>query len=460
MKSIALSLLLSCFLSIACAQSSMWEGFLHYTKKDSLKLVLVIEQQGDSLSATLDSPDQYAFDIPASRIVFDDQHLSFEVKTLNCRFEGEKTGEDIEGVFTQMGKSLPLVLRHTTERKRLVRPQTPTPPYPYTSKEVSFTDRYTGTAINGTLTLPKSGKPKAIAILVSGSGWQDRDETILGHKPFLVIADALTRQEYAVFRYDDADVRIVNKLTTQDFANQVTVILDSLSQLTELQGIPMGIIGHSEGGLIAWMVAAKDKRVQFIISMAGVGIPMKDIVLEQILQLSVHEKLDIQFIQGTLHLNNKILTIIEKSKNAEAAGDKLTKFLDDYTKEMTLEELKAYHLTPPERVASMRQMLSPWYFYVLKIQPEKYIKKVTCPVLALNGDKDIQVGGVENLRTIQNTLKPNTLSQFKLLPGLNHLFQECDTGFPDEYGEIEQSFSPKALEEIIGWLDKITTKPN
>ena len=187
---------------------------------------------------------------------------------------------------------------------------------------------------------------------------------------------------------------------------------------------------------------------------------MKDIVLEQVLQLSVHEKLDIKFIQGTLHLNNEILTIIEKSKNAETAGDKLTKFLDDYTKEMTLEELKAYHLTPPERVASMRQMLSPWYFYVLKIRPEKYIKKVACPVLALNGDKDIQVGGVENLRTIQNTLKPNALNQFKLLPGLNHLFQECDTGFPDEYGEIEQTFSPKALEEIIGWLNKLTSKAN
>ena len=200
--------------------------------------------------------------------------------------------------------------------------------------------------------------------------------------------------------------------------------------------------------------------MQFIVSLAGVGIPMKDIVLEQVLQLSVHEKLDIKFIQGTLHLNNEILTIIEKSKNAETAGDKLTKFLDDYTKEMTLEELKAYHLTPPERVASMRQMLSPWYFYVLKIQPGKYIKKVACPVLALNGDKDIQVGGVENLRTIQNTLKPNVLNQFKLLPGLNHLFQECDTGFPDEYGEIEQTFSPKALEEIIGWLNKLTSKAN
>lgn len=460
MKSATLALLLFCCISITSAQSSIWEGYLHYTKKDSLKLVLVVERQGDSLSATLDSPDQYAFDIPASKIVFDEQHLSFEVKSLDCRFEGEKTGEDIAGVFTQMGKSLPLTLHHTTTRKKLVRPQTPTPPYPYTSQEISFTDRFTGTSINGTLTLPERGKPKTTAILVSGSGWQDRDETILGHKPFLVIADALTREGYAVFRYDDADVRIVNKLTTQDFANQVTVILDSLSQISELQSIPMGIIGHSEGGLIAWMVAAKDKRVQFIVSLAGVGIPMKDIVLEQVMQLSVHEKLDIKFIQGTLHLNNEILTIIEKSKNAETAGDKLTKFLDDYTKEMTLEELKAYHLTPPERVASMRQMLSPWYFYVLKIRPEKYIKKVTCPVLALNGDKDIQVGGVENLRTIQNILKPNALNQFKLLPGLNHLFQECDTGFPDEYGEIEQSISPKALEEIIGWLDKLTSKAN
>lgn len=433
--------------------SGIWEGKLHIGS-ESLKLVLVLSANGDSLSAVLDSPDQYVTDIPVSKISFVRDTLCFSVTSLDCRYVGKMMGDSVVGKFTQYSKRRKLTLHRTTERQLFLRPQEPQPPFPYDSKDLRFACHVENQEIRGTLTLPAVQKAKGVVVLISGSGLQDRDETICAHKPFKLIADHLTRAGYAVFRYDDAPMAVFQRLTTYDFADQVETIIDTLRHRPELQGIPIGLLGHSEGGMVAWIVASRNQKVQFVVSMAGMAIPLHEILLYQVTQDAVQKNLSAEQCNSNVKISDKVYTLVERAKKREKVALAVKDYLQDYAKTLTAEQRAELKLTDADIMQAALNLSSPWMYTLLRIRPEKYMAKVKCPVLALNGEKDKQVEYVQNLAAIRLAMKRNANCTTESFPALNHLFQECETGFYQEYGTIEQTIAPEVLQRIVRWLDE------
>lgn len=434
--------------------AGIWQGRMP-VGGDSLTLVLVVERQGDSLNVVLDSPDQYVTDIAVDECSFVNDTLRFSVHDLNAAYVGRYDGQQIRGRFTQYGRRMKLNLSPASERRLFPRPQEPQSPYPYREVELSFPYNAALSPINGTLTLPTDAAPAAVVILLTGSGRQDRDETIFRHKPFKVIADYLTRAGYAVFRYDDPPYSTFAKQTTFDFARQAQVVFDTLSARPELAGTPVGFLGHSEGGMVAWIAAAAQPKTAFVISLAGVGTPISEILLYQTHVLGVASGLSDAQIRGNDQLNRSVYGIVEKSKTPEDAVKKLDVFFKKYTRKMSPEQRMALHLTDVEIAGICSQATSQWLFTLFHTCPADYMKQVQCPVLALNGDRDLQVEAAANLAGIKAGLLKSPSVTCRTLPGLNHLMQECETGTVEEYGEIEQTMSPQVLEAVTEWLDKV-----
>lgn len=434
--------------------NGIWEGTLNLGF-NKLKLVLAVSDTNGMTVAELDSPDQYVSGITVNYFVRTNDSVNFGVFALDCKFKGVWQGDSIVGKFIQHGKKIPLTLRPTMERKLFLRPQEPKEPFPYQQVEMDFPYRTDRKNVTGTLTLPESGTPSAVVILISGSGWQDRNESIMGHKPFLLLSDQLTRSGYAVFRYDDAPASDFQTMTTLDFAQQVRVIRDTLAQRAELKNVPIGLLGHSEGGMVAWIVASQVPDVSFVISMAGMGTSIKDILLYQVMKMSVNQGAEPGFLVSSQQLCEHTYSIVEKAKKPEKAKEQVENFLTDYAKNMTFKEQKSLGITPLEIHAKANALCSEWFFTLFHLQPEKYMRKVECPVLALNGDKDTQVEAVRNIDNIRNSVKDNTLNRFEIVPNVNHLFQECETGFSEEYGEIDQTISPDVITMIIDWLKTV-----
>lgn len=455
-KIIVLSVFFLCTISLY-AQSvplqGVWKGYLHLGT-DSLALVLVVDSQDDSLTAVLDSPDQYVTDIPTTAFSLRGDTLSFAAASLGASFRGVWRGDSIAGKFRQGGRKFPLVLRPTAHRQLFPRPQEPQEPFPYRQCELSFSYHLDHQNINGTLTLPETGRPKAAIVLISGSGWQDRDETVMAHKPFKLLADHLTRKGYAVFRYDDAPPAAFQHMSTLDFAEQVGVIVDTLLQRADLQGCPVGLLGHSEGGMVSWIVASRRHDLAFVISMAGMGTPLKEVLLYQAAEGAVQQHLNVAMLQASLQLSEEVYTLVEKSSNAATAAQKVRERMHDHAEGLSNEQRVQLNLTDEAIEIAVSTLTSHWFFTLMHLKPTQYLKKVTCPVLALNGDRDRQVDAVQNVYAIRDGLKRCPDFTPAILPGLNHLFQECETGYVDEYGLIEQTLSPAFLEQVGKWLDE------
>ena len=241
--------------------------------------------------------------------------------------------------------------------------------------------------IDGTLTKPASGSPNALFILISGSGWQDRDESLMGHKPFLVIADHLTRtQNAAVFRYDDFPQAIFRKSTTLDFADGVQLVMDSLLARPDLAGLPIVLLGHSEGSIVAFIVGSKDTRVSKIITLGGVAQPIHEVLLYQIRAIyETDTVLTPAEIDKTVELSKEIYQLARKSKTAQEAARRIGEFWDNQSAKLTPEEQRRYNLTPESKFTSIQQLTSPWLFTLFHLDPKTYLKKVHCPVIAING---------------------------------------------------------------------------
>lgn len=431
--------------------SGYWEGKIGLSKKDSLTIGLQIEYQGDTLYAELDSPDQYFTGQPVSDLRFSDSVLSFQVPDFKLNYEGRISpdGQRFTGICTQYGKKFDCVLSQGAERKFFPRPQTPKPPYPYRTEEVNFRDRDgKKPLIFGTLTLPES-TPKGLVIFISGSGWQDRDESLYAHKPFAVIADTLTKAGFATYRFDDFPPAIFRKSTTLDFADGVRLILDSLLQRPDLQNLKVGLLGHSEGSLVASMVAANDKRIGFTIHLGGVAQPFEEILLyqsEAILRVSGEMTED--EIENSVAINRRIYEVIKKSKSKEEAMERVGKMLDELSAQLTDDEKTKYNITPSGKFEMTQTVGSPWFYTIFHIDPIKYIKKIKTPVLAISGEKDLQVNANATFDNLQTYLKDRKLLQTKYATGLNHLLQPCTTGSPDEYPLIETTIAP----EVLGWI--------
>lgn len=434
-----------------------WEGTLKVSKSDSLKVVLTLQFLNDSLvGAEFDSPDQYSYGIKTSSYKIKNDTLKVVSKQLAAYYIAvPQENGSFKGVFTQRNNKFPLNLFPISERPTLKRPQEPKPPYNYTESELIIKDDYGAPLIKGTLTFPS--KPlKGTIIMVSGSGWQDRDETIFGHKPFKVIADYLTQEGYAVYRYDDRASALFEKSTTLDFVADVQRIVTYFKNNSVHKNAKIGIIGHSEGGLVAFMAAAENKNIDFLISMAGCSETFDKVLLFQAEISAKSEGYSQKEIDETLEISSKIYKMLAKEESSAVVIEKFKKIVSDYTKKMTPEQKKRYNFSDMDIIQQSAVISSPWFMTLFKIYPEKYLKKIECPVYAINGEKDLQVNYATHLPIIKKyVLKKSSLNKVESFKNLNHLFQECETGMMDEYGKIEQTISPNVLNSMLLWLNSV-----
>jgi len=331
-------------------------------------------------------------------------------------------------------------------------------PYPYKEEEVTYKNKDAGISLAGTLTLPSGDAPFPAVLLITGSGPQDRNETIYNHRPFLLLADYLTRQGIAVLRVDDRGVgkstEGFSQATSEDFASDVLAGIEYLKARKEINPKQIGLIGHSEGGLIAPMIAAKSPDVAFIILMAGTGLTGEEILYLQGALIFRAMGVSEEDIIKKCQFNEKIFSVLKEEEDSEIAEERLRQmFMEDWEK-MSDEEKE--QIGDPEAYlkAQLQSLLSPWLKFFLTYDPKPTLSKVKCPVLAINGEKDLQVPPKENLSAIEEALKAggNQNYTIKEIPNLNHLFQTTQTGVPSEYAKIEETISPVALKIISDWI--------
>lgn len=452
-----LSLLFSFLISIPLHSQVVtgdWHGVLD-VRGFKLRLVFHINQTDTGYTATMDSPDQGANGIPVTSTSFDDPQLRIEATNIGATYEGQLNGDRIEGTFRQAGQEFPLNLsREPIEKVAAIRPQEPRPPFPYHSEEVEFQNPEFDISLAGTLTLPDKQGPHPVVVLISGSGPQDRNEELLEHKPFLVISDFLTRNGIGVLRYDDRGVGgskgDYSVATSADLATDVESALDFLKSRKEVDQNNIGLMGHSEGGVIAPMVAAKRDDVAFIVLLAGPGIRGDSILLMQQELIARAGGASESTIDSMMETNSRIFAMIQQSMDDE----KLKEEMDDYLQKR-IDEGSTAGMSQKDYISmSINSLTNPWMLYFLRYDPAPTLEQVNCPVLAVNGEKDLQVTPQENLKAIASALERggNTQVTTMEMAGLNHLFQESETGSPDEYARIEQTFSPGALSYILDWI--------
>lgn len=461
MKRITLILLTNIFCLTIFGQdiTGQWNGALK-VQGAQLRLVFNITKTENGISSTMDSPDQGAKEIPTTTTNFENSILKITIVNAKIEYEGT-LGKDniIVGTFKQRDQSFPMSLsKEIIEKEKLIRPQEPAKPYSYYSEDITFENKKAGISLAGTLTLPKKDGVYPVVILISGSGPQNRDEELLGHKPFLVLSNYLTKNGIAVLRYDDRGTALskgdFKTATSADFATDVDAGIDYLKTRKEINKKKIGLIGHSEGGLIAPMVASKSKDVAFIVLLAGPGIQGDQILLLQQKLIGKASGVSDEDLQKSELINRKAFDIVNKSKNLEQLNIDLT----NYIKQSLTDNPKA---KKPQGMSDddfikiqVKQIANPWMQYFIKYNPASTLEKVKCPVLAINGEKDLQVPPKENLEAIKKALAKGGNKKVTIieLPKLNHLFQESKTGSLDEYATIEQTFSPTALKEILKWL--------
>lgn len=462
---ITIILLLTVFINAnaqsGAAYQGSWGGTLHVGQ--DLRIVFHIKDNGKGgLVTTADSPDQSALGLKCDTTWVSSDGITIQMRAMNASFTGKLQSDSVlEGTFRQ-GMDFPLTLKKSGGRKR---PQEPKPPFPYKSEDVIYNNTDGSLQYGATITIPSGSGTFPAVLLITGSGAQNRDEEILGHKPFAVLADALTRNGFVVLRVDDRGVgKSTGKFgeaTSADFAEDVNTSLNYLRNRPEVNKKKLGLIGHSEGGLIAPMVASKRDDVNFIVLLAGPGVRITQLMAEQnaaLLRTSgVPEKAVQLYINIYLAAWEEILAAPDSitARNRATAQiaswaaktDSATLAQLGFTSQQVLEK-------SAESLVSLYQ--NKWYRYFMQFDPQPYLQSLKCKVLALNGSKDIQVISSSNLAGIEAALKKSKSKQYtvKELPGLNHLFQTCTTCTLADYGELEESFSPIALEEINNWLNK------
>ncbi len=440
-----------------------WEGKLKVGGGIELRLGLKAEKRPDGARIVgFASPDQGANFLPINEAALDGAKVSLDSKAIGAKFVGtlNEARTEIAGEWKQGPATLPLTLKKTDKLSEPRRPQTPRPPFSYRSEDVSYPNESARVTLAGTLTIPEGKGPFPAALLITGSGAQDRDETILGHKPFAVIADALTRRGIAVLRVDDRGVGKSTggqaDATSEDFATDVATGIAYLKARSEIDAKSIGLIGHSEGGLIAPMVAAKSPDdVAYLVLLAGTGVNGAEILKAQGALILKAAGLPEGLVAAQGRLQAEILKVVAEEKDdkaAEARFEALAKAALAALPEADRKALAA--LAGPSGKEQFLRVKSPWFRFFLAFEPKTALAKVRCPVLALNGEKDLQVPPKQNLPAIESALKSggNDRVTTRELPGLNHLFQHCKTGAPSEYASIEETFDPGTLTLMADWI--------
>jgi pimeloyl-ACP methyl ester carboxylesterase len=428
----------------------------------SLRIIFNLSIAGkDSLTATLDSPDQGAKNLKIGPVTVSGENIKIMAPLLLGEYNGTiRNDSTIEGQWKQAGQVTDLELKKLKKPFVILRPQEPKPPFPYIQEEVTFHNDKFNIDLAGTLTLPQGKGPFPAAILITGSGAQNRNEELMGHKPFMVIADWLTRNGIAVLRYDDRGIGksrgVYITSTSADFSTDAEAAFDFLRKDPRINPEKTGFIGHSEGGLIAPMVASRNPDVSFIISLAGPGYPGSDIISRQMADLNRAAGMSEENIIIAVQQNESILDILKKEPDNKIASEKMTARMREMlaSQNLTSEQINQVIM---KSQGSLNPAVLTWMRYFITTDPVEYWKNVKCPVLALNGDKDLQVSAGQNLPAIEAALKSGGNKKVTVvkLTGLNHLFQHAKTGTPSEYSSIEETFSPEALKLMTDWILKV-----
>lgn len=445
MKNKILFLLLFAALQSQAQIEGYWKGQIDLGGQQ-LEMAFNIKAAENGYSATLDVPAQGAYDVPVDKTVFQDNHLQLTLSAMGASYSGTLKGEVIEGEFTQHGMTFPLNLARGEKEAKIARPQDPKPPFNYRAEEVTFRNEKEGFDLAGTLTIPDGDGPFPAVVLVSGSGQQNRDEELMNHRPFWVIADYLSRRGIAVLRYDDRGVGgsggEVENATSLDFSYDAEAAFDFLRNRKEISASQVGILGHSEGGLINFMVSARRPEVAFVISLAGPAVNGVELLIAQGEAINRASGMTDEMIAFSSTASRQMYDIIEASNDREEADTLLRQLVKGwgYGEELT------------EQTVS--QLTMPWMYYFLKYDPTEAIVKTNCPALLLNGSKDVQVVAAQNLPAYEQIITEHAKTNMTLreMPNLNHLFQHCETGSPNEYFTIDETISVEVLEMIVGFV--------
>ncbi|MFK7810450.1 MAG: alpha/beta hydrolase family protein [Saprospiraceae bacterium] len=440
----------------------IWEGALEgQGMKIDLSFTISAEDK-NQLSCTMDIPMQGAKDIAASAITTKGQKLSISYEMMSASYEGQlsKDEKEIQGTWSQHGMELELNLTKVRKAKGApVRPQEPTEPFPYEITELHFHNEAADhIELAGTLTMPEGEGPFPAVVLISGSGPQNRDEELMGHKPFWIIADHFSRNGIAVLRYDDRGVEYsqgdFSTSTSADFASDAAAAVQFLKQNPKIKSDEIGLCGHSEGGMIAPMAAANSDDYAFLVLMAGPGQNIVELLLLQSELISRSMGETEENIRKGTELNKRIYPIVVGEGSQDERKAKLKQLLKSDYENSTAEEQRRQGSYESKFAQMERQLFNPWMEYFLKYDPIVNLKKVSCPVLAINGENDLQVAPKENLSGIRAALEAGLCDDFtiKEFEGLNHLFQHSETGSPMEYAQIEETIAPEVLSFMTTWI--------
>lgn len=462
------STLLAAGIQDEAAEAEHWKGAL-IAPTGELEFFVTFTPDGDGYTATVSIPAQGATDLALADVVYTAEEISFTLTSAppsGASWVGKPSADfhSAEGEFSQGAATLPFKMERVEEDAAgATRPQHPRPPFPYEARDVTYVNPIDNNTLAGTLTLPRGEGPHPAALLITGSGSQDRDETILGHKPFLVIADHLTRSGIAVLRVDDRGIGgstgVRADLTSEDFAGDVLAGMSFLAEQPEIDGGKIGLIGHSEGGIIAPMVAARSLDVAYIVLLSGTAISGYELMPMQLaaVQRSIgrpEENIE-QQMEAQRELMRRVLERADTAEVREALLELVNVQLANVPEDHPARQPEAVE----QMVAGqMAQMTSEWYRFFFAFDPREALREVTCPVLALGGTLDLQVPPDANLPEIERVLKEagNPDVTVVELEGLNHLFQTARTGSPTEYAQIEETFSPVALDLITEWISERT----
>ena len=451
------------FLSISVtslAQSPCGDWYATLKAAD-LQLVFHITKDKKNHKVTIDSPKQKAFDIPAEISLLKNNRLKVEMKNIGFIFEGVYYADSIAGVFQQGANVEKMTFyKDAKQNNKPKRPQNPKPPFSYDIEEVKFMNLQDSFHLAGTLTLPKNNNRTPAIVLISGSGPQNRDSEIMGHKPFWVLSDYLTSLGYAVLRYDDrgtyASEGDFASATTLDFALDGESAIEYLKGREDIDSNKIVVIGHSEGGLICNILGARVNNLSGIVSLAGTSIRGDSILQIQSRLISESNNTSEQELEITQKYNREIFKAVVTSLSISQAKIELEKISKRWTKVMCKNDI-IKRKERKEVIKSVSQtMLNPWMYEFVKYSPSEDIKNLHCHVLVLIGSNDIQVTSKENIEGYKKLLPKNRkLQTVKELPGLNHLFQKCSLCTISEYGQLEETFSMDAMEEIRDFLQEI-----
>ena len=429
-----------------------------------LPIVIHLQHKGNDWKGQMDSPAQGAFDIAMDTVHIHDNKLYFVINAIGGKFTGTYTNTGIEGIWHQ-GQDFQLNFERANasnlleDKKELIEQTLPQPPFPYIEEEVKVSNKKDKITLAGTLTYPNTKGKFPVAILIAGSGAQDRNSEILGHKPFLFIADFLTRNGIAVLRMDErgvgASTGSQTKATTADFATDIASAVAFLKKHPRIDKKNIGLIGHSEGGIIAPMVASKDKSIAFMILLAAPGVKSTQILSDQVQEVS-KSILEPQQLKAFTDLMSNLYTAIALDTKDQKTAKDFAQALAPQFEALSLDtKTKTQMLNLHTFEMTIQNMIEiPWFRYFIKIDPSTYLKKITCPTYVLQGEKDIQVLAEPNLNAIQTYLEMAGNDNFsvQLYSKLNHLFQTCHTCTIQEYGTLKESFSQEVMADMADWL--------